>query len=88
MGKPTWDHATIARFRSKHVCPAQEKLLAQMTDWLEKKSGAVSFQGYLHPAGAKIGLLPTNYNGFVRKKSREEESCQAAELAAGFSATI
>ena len=42
-GKPAPDHATIARFRSKHVAPCAKKLLAQMTDWLEK-IGAISFE--------------------------------------------
>ena len=35
-GKPAPDHATIARFRSKHVAPCAKKLLAQYNGPLVK----------------------------------------------------
>ena len=65
-GKPAPDHATIARFRSKHVAPCAKKLLAQMTDWLEK-IGAISFEN-IFIDGTKIESAANKYR-FVWKKA-------------------
>lgn len=64
-GKPAPDHATIARFRSKHVAPCAKKLLAQMTDWLEKS--VLSLSRTSSSTVPRLSLPPTSTDSSGRK---------------------
>ena len=65
-GKPAPDHATIARFRSKHLAPCIKELFAQM-DFLLLKFGVISMDS-IFIDGTKIESVANKYK-FVWKKT-------------------
>ena len=65
-GKPAPDHATISRFRSKHLALCIKDLFAQM-DFLLEDFGVISLQD-IFIDGTKIEAFPNKYK-FVWKKS-------------------
>ena len=65
-GKPAPDHATIARFRSKHLAPCIKELFAQM-DFLLLDFGVISLDS-IFIDGTKIESVANKYK-FVWKKT-------------------
>ena len=65
-GKPAPDHATISRFRSKHLAPCIKELFAQM-DFLLEQFGVISLKN-IFIDGTKIESFSNKYK-FVWKKT-------------------
>ena len=65
-GKPVPDHATIARFRSRHFGPCAQSLLAQMTGLLHRLGQITETEAFLD--GTKIEANANRYT-FVWKKA-------------------
>ncbi|MDD2503505.1 MAG: IS1182 family transposase [Clostridia bacterium] len=65
-GKPAPDHATIARFRTKHFAKCSESMLSQMTHMLKDLGQVTDTEVFID--GTKIEADANNYT-FVWKKS-------------------
>lgn len=65
-GMPAPDHATIARFRTKHVAKCSEHLLSQMVQWLHHRNQITQTEVFID--GTKIEANANRYT-FVWKKS-------------------
>ena len=65
-GRPVPDHATIARFRTKHFGPCAQQLLAQMTHLLHELGQVTEEEAFID--GTKIEASANKYT-FVWKKA-------------------